>query len=105
MRWLEDSEFATCDAKGQSEDAKKAVEPLSGTASPAKPQVAQIEDFSSDDEEAPPPPVAKKKAKPKAEQVEEAEEAEPSVRKQPEAPTLPPRKSLASIADQWDTDD
>jgi hypothetical protein len=105
MRWLEDSEFATCDAKGQSEDAKKAVEPLSGTASPAKPQVAQIEDFSSDDEEAPPPPVAKKKAKPKAEQVEEAEEAEPSVRKQAEAPTLPPRKSLASIADQWDTDD
>lgn len=115
MRWLTDEEYGVVDEKGQTEDAKKAVEftvaqmdgvkskdddePFETPKAAAKP--APEPEPAADEEPPAPAPKARKKAAAKAEEVE----SEPTVRKAAEAPTVPPRKNVAQLAAEWDTDD
>jgi len=112
MRWLTDGEFEVVDEQASSETSKKAVSAPQyqdgGAPAPArpvapalsKPPVALEED---EEEEEAPPPVAKPKAKKSKPEAQE-EVAEPTVRKAAEPPA-PKAKSVASVVDQWDTDD
>jgi hypothetical protein len=109
VRWLTDDEYPTILAKGESEEAKRAVNMtvaqadgvkapalgLSGKA-PAAVKAAPME--AEDDEPAPAPKAKKAKAEP-AEDV-----GEPEVRKAaPKADAVPAQKSkLASIVSDWD---
>jgi hypothetical protein len=109
VRWLTDDEYPTILAKGESEEAKRAVNmtvaqadgvkaPALGLAgkAPAAVKAAPVE--AEDDEPAP----KAKKAAPKAEPAEDV--GEPEVRKAaPKADAVPAQKSkLASIVSDWD---
>lgn len=111
VRWLTDDEYPTILAKGESEEAKRAVNmtvaqadgvkaPALGLAgkAPAAVKAAPVE--AEDDEPAPAPKA--KKAAPKAEPAEDV--GEPEVRKAaPKADAVPAQKSkLASIVSDWD---
>ena len=111
VRWLTDDEYPTILAKGESEEAKRAVNmtvaqadgvkaPALGLAgkAPAAVKAAPVE--AEDDEPAPAPKA--KKAAPKAEPTEDV--GEPEVRKAaPKADAVPAQKSkLASIVSDWD---
>jgi hypothetical protein len=113
IRWLDDEEFSTADSKGQTADAKRAVllndsgsagslPPPSRSPALAKPAQKAVEQEADADEVDTPPPPKKTKAKAKAEATVEEE---PVVRKAAQPATLPASKSLASIAEAWDTDD
>lgn len=119
VRWLEEAEYATCQAQGKTDDAKKAITYTAGAidsgqaveksigAKPAhvKPKV----EVEEEDEAPAPAPVAKKppvkKAAPKVEveEVEEVEPPKPTVREK--APAAPAAKSLADIVDEWDDEE
>ena len=94
VRWLDDAEYALVQEKGSSEEAKRAITLT----------VAQTDGAK---------PLALEGKKPTAKPVVEAEEAveavdEPEVRKETKAkPTAVPKKAgnLASVVDDWDTDD
>ena len=92
VRWLDNEEFETVTAKGQTEDAKRAVTMTVSQADGVK-------------------PLALEGKKPEAKAVAvEAEEAvdEPEVRKEAKAkPTAVPKKAgnLASVVSDWDADD
>jgi hypothetical protein len=89
VRWLDDTEFETVTAKGQTEDAKRAVTMT----------VAQTDGVK---------PLALEGKKPEAKAVEAEEVDEPEVRKETKAkPTAVPKKAgnLASVVDNWDADD
>ncbi len=89
VRWLDDTEFETVTAKGQTEDAKRAVTMT----------VAQTDGVK---------PLALEGKKPEAKVVEAEEVDEPEVRKETKAkPTAVPKKAgnLASVVDNWDADD
>ncbi len=109
VRWLTDDEYPTILAKGESEEAKRAVNmtvaqadgvkaPALGLAgkAPAAVKAAPVE--AEDDEPAPAPKAKKAKAEP-TEDV-----GEPEVRKAaPKADAVPAQKSkLASIVSDWD---
>ena len=98
--WLTEDQFAVVQEKGKSDDAVKAitltVSQTDGVKSEAS--VAEQEEF------APAPAPKAKKAAPKAEAVEE-EAAEPTVRKEKEAPTQVKTNDLASLANAWGADD
>jgi len=97
MRWLDDDEYATTAKVGKSDTAVKAI---TFTVAPDTKPAAQTEDE--------PPAPAPKKAKAKAAPVEDEEEhaAEPTVRKDSaEKSAVPKRASLASVVENWDTDD
>lgn len=117
MRYLSDEEFEIVEDKAATDDAKQAVllnpAQVDGVApkpkfedeafaeppkSKAKPKV------QAEEEDEPPAPAAKRGRPKKTEAVEE-EVDEPTVRKAPEAPTIPQRPSLAATVDSWDTDD
>ena len=92
-RWLDDKEFSVVGQKGQTEDAKRAITMTVSQADGIKPLALEGK---------------KPVAKPVVE--EEATEAvdEPEVRKEAKAkPTAVPKKAsnLASVVDDWDTDD
>lgn len=92
-RWLDDKEFSVVGQKGQTEDAKRAITMTVSQADGIKPLALEGK---------------KPVAKPVVE--EEAAEAvdEPEVRKEAKAkPTAVPKKAgnLASVVDDWDTDD
>jgi len=92
MRWLTEDENETCQAKGNSPEAKRAVTMTFAKSAPAV--AAPVE------EEAPAPaPKAKKKPDP----VEESDE-EPVVRKEEKKPNAVPAKksNLAAMVDDWD---
>jgi hypothetical protein len=92
MRWLTDDENETCQVKGASPEAKRAV-----TMTFAKSALAVAAPV---EEEAPAPaPKAKKKPDP----VEESDE-EPVVRKEEKKPSAVPAKksNLAAMVDDWD---
>lgn len=110
MRWLTDEEFEGVSKQSESDTSKKAVAPPQYQASDAPKAKAALPApapvMGGDDEEPAPPPKAKK-AKAKAEPKEEeaaVEVAEPTVRKTPEPPA-PKAKSVASLVQEWDTDD
>lgn len=97
VRWLDDAEYALVQEKGQTEEAKRAITMTVAQTDGAKPLALEGK---------------KPVAKPVAEQAEavEAVEAvdEPEVRKETKAkPTAVPKKAgnLASVVDDWDTDD
>jgi len=92
MRWLTEDENETCQAKGASPEAKRAVTMTFAKSAPAV--AAPVE------EEAPAPaPKAKKKPDP----VEESDD-EPVVRKEEKKPNAVPAKksNLAAMVDDWD---
>jgi len=92
VRWLDNEEFETVSAKGQTEDAKRAITMTVSQADGVK-------------------PLALEGKKPEAKPVVEAaaeEVDEPEVRKEAKAkPTAVPKKAgnLASVVDNWDADD
>lgn len=91
MRWLTDEEHATCAEQGQSADALKAITMTVSQTDKVKPIVIEGK-----------APAAKAKVKPEVEDEVE----EPEVRK--EAPAAAPKAkkgNLASVVEQWDTDD
>jgi hypothetical protein len=111
VRWLTDDEYPTILAKGESEEAKRAVNmtvaqadgvkaPALGLAGKAPAAVKAAPMEAEDDEPAPAPKA--KKAAPKAEPAEDV--GEPEVRKAaPKADAVPAQKSkLASIVSDWD---
>jgi hypothetical protein len=111
VRWLTDDEYPTILAKGESEEAKRAVNmtvaqadgvkaPSLGLAGKA-PAVVKAAPVEAEDDEPAPAPKAKKAA-PKAEPTEDV--GEPEVRKAaPKADAVPAQKSkLASIVSDWD---
>lgn len=117
MRWLTDEEFAQATTQGETADAKKAVtmdatgmdmgkpaDALKGKA-PAKAKVQPVEELFEEEEAAAevPAPKAKAKAKP-APVVEDEEDEEPVVKKTVAAkPTsVPAKKSLADVVNDWD---
>lgn len=94
VRWLDDAEYALVQEKGQTEEAKRAITMTVAQTDGAKPLALEGKK-----------PVAKP-----AVEAEEATEAvdEPEVRKEAKAkPTAVPKKTgnLASVVDDWDTDD
>jgi hypothetical protein len=91
MRWLTDDEHAACAKQGQTPEAIKAITMTVSQSDNVKPIAIEGK-----------PPAAKAKVKPEAEDDVE----EPEVRK--EAPAAAPKAkkgNLASVVDQWDTDD
>lgn len=122
MRWLEADEFATCQEKGASEEAIKAITmtvaemdsappppvdiPGSRPAAAAAPKAAPAPAPQVDeDDEPPPPPARKRAAAPKAAPVvaEEVEvEAEPVKRDAKPAAPAPAAGGLAAALSDWD---
>lgn len=127
MRWLTDDEFSTTQAKGQSEDAIKAITmtvsqtdgvaavaapaPFAGTPpKAAKAVAAPAPAADEDDEEAPPPAPKAKAAKakpapaPAASDDDEAPAPEPTIRAAaPKAQaSVPPASGLAATLSEWD---
>lgn len=94
VRWLNDEEFETVSAKGQTEDAKRAITMTVSQTDGIKPLALEGE---------------KPTAKPAVAQAEEADAVdEPEIRKETKAkPTAVPKKAgnLASVVDNWDADD
>ena len=93
VRWLDNEEFETVTAKGQTEDAKRAVTMTVSQADGVKPIALEGK---------------KPEAKPAVEAVEAEEVDEPEIRKETKAkPTAVPKKAgnLASVVDNWDADD
>ena len=122
MRWLTEDELETCQEKGASPEATRAIEmtaaqqdgvPVAAPA-PFKPRAetpAQEPEYADEAEEAPAPAPAPKTArKPKAAPVvqeaaeEEAPMPEPTVRKAAPKPqaSVPPASSLAQTLADWD---
>ena len=92
VRWLNDEEFQTVTAKGQTEDAKRAVTMTVSQTDGVKPLALE----------------GKKPEAKAAEAVEADEVDEPEIRKETKAkPTAVPKKAgnLASVVDNWDADD
>lgn len=113
MRWLTDDEFATCQAKGKSEEAIKAITmtvsqqdgvavsaplALEGSKPKAAPAAAPDED---DEPPAPPPKKAKAASKPAPAPEPEPEE-EPAVRAPAAKTAAPAPAKLASTIAEWD---
>ena len=98
--WLNEEQFNVVQEKGKSPEAIKAitltVSQQDGVKSEAS--VAEQEEF------APAPAKAKKTAK-AAEPAAEEEAAEPTVRKEKEAPKQVPTNDLAALASAWGDDD
>ena len=98
--WLDEAQFNVVQEKGKSPEAVKAitltVSQQDGVKSEAS--VAEQEEF------APAPAKAKKTAK-AAEPAAEEEAAEPTVRKEKEAPKQVPTNDLAALASAWGDDD
>ena len=98
--WLDEAQFNVVQEKGKSPEAIKAitltVSQQDGVKSEAS--VAEQEEF------APAPAKAKKTAK-AAEPAAEEEAAEPTVRKEKEAPKQVPTNDLAALASAWGDDD
>ena len=98
--WLDEAQFNVVQEKGKSPEAVKAitltVSQQDGVKSEAS--VAEQEEF------APAPAKAKKPAK-AAEPAAEEEAAEPTVRKEKEAPKQVPTNDLAALASAWGDDD
>ena len=98
--WLNEEQFNVVQEKGKSPEAVKAitltVSQQDGVKSEAS--VAEQEEF------APAPAKAKKPAK-AAEPAAEEEAAEPTVRKEKEAPKQVPTNDLAALASAWGDDD
>jgi hypothetical protein len=94
VRWLDDTEYALVQEKGSSDEAKRAITMTVAQTDGAKPLALEGK---------------KPTAKPVAEESAEAEAVdEPEVRKEAKAkPTAVPKKAgnLASVVDDWDTDD
>ena len=93
VRWLDDSEFAQVQEKGQSEEAKRAITMTVAQTDTAKPLALEGK---------------KPVAKPVVEAAEEAEAVdEPEVRKPAAKANAVPKKAgnLASVVDNWDADD
>ena len=93
VRWLDDSEFAQVQEKGQSEEAKRAITMTVAQTDGAKPLALEGK---------------KPVAKPVVEAAEEAEAVdEPEVRKPAAKANAVPKKAgnLASVVDNWDADD
>ena len=93
MRWLTDDEHEACSKKGQSADAIKAITMT----------VAQVDKVADK-------PINLEGKAPKAKTKAKAEEAddevdEPEVRKEKEAPAPKAKSNLASVVENWDTDD
>jgi hypothetical protein len=119
MRYLNDEEFGVVEDKAASEDAKQAVllnpAQVDGVAPKPKfeddafvepPKAKAIPKVEPEEEDEPPAPAAKR-GRPKKTEAAPAEEdeVEPTVRKAPEAPTIPTRPPLADTIASWDTDD
>ena len=98
--WLTEDQYKVVQEQGKSDDATKAitltVSQQDGVKSEAS--VAEQEEF------APAPAKAKKPAK-AAEPAAEEEAAEPTVRKEKEAPKQVPTNDLAALASAWGDDD
>lgn len=93
VRWLDDSEFAQVQEKGQSEEAKRAITMTVAQTDTAKPLALEGK---------------KPVAKPVVEAAEETEAVdEPEVRKPAAKANAVPKKAgnLASVVDNWDADD
>lgn len=131
MRWLTDDEFATCQEKGQSPDALKAIE-LTVSQMDKVPQVSAPIDVAgvkpkvakpaADEDDAPAPPPKKAKAvkaapppdddddeppapppkKAKAAPPPEDDDDEPAVRAPAAKPAAPAASSLAATLADWD---
>lgn len=87
VRWLDDAEFDTVTAKGQTEDAKRSITMSVSQTDGVKPLALE---------------------KPEVKAVEADGVDEPEVRKETKAkPTAVPKKAgnLASVVDNWDADD
>ena len=98
-RWLEPSEYETCQEKGQSPEAQRAI-----TMTVAQMDKVEAKPLGLEGE--PPKAKAKPKAAPKPAAEEDDDVAEPEVRKEKAAPAPSPSKNkLADIAASWDTDD
>ena len=116
VRWLEEAEYATCQAQGKTEDAKRAIAYTPGAidsgaavekALGAKPAHVKADVEAPAPAAKKPAPAAKKPApKVEVEEVEveevEVEAPKPAVRAKPAAPAP---KSLADIVDEWDDED
>jgi len=121
MRYLNDDEFAIVEDKAATEDAKQAVllnpAQVDGVApkpkfeddefaKPPKPKAKAAPKVEPEEEDEPPAPAAKRGRAKKTEAAPaDTDEAEPTVRKAPEAPTIPARPPLADTIASWDTDD
>lgn len=96
VRWLDNEEFETVTAKGQTEDAKRAVTMTVSQADGVKPIALEGKK----------PEAAVAKVSSVAVEAEEVDE--PEIRKETKAkPTAVPKKAgnLASVVDNWDADD
>lgn len=97
VRWLDDAEYALVQEKGSSDEAKRAITMT----------VAQTDSVKPLALEGKKPEAAVAKVASVAVEAEEAVD-EPEVRKETKAkPTAVPKKAgnLASVVDDWDTDD
>lgn len=100
VRWLDEEEYEAATRQGLTDDAKRAI---TMTVAQVDKVSAPVEPMAIEGEK----PKAAKKAKPKAELVEEEEESvEPTVRKgKSDEPAAPAKSSLAKLAAQWDDED
>ena len=98
--WLTEDQYKVVQEQGKSDDATKAI-----TLTVSQQDGVKSEASVAEQEEFAPAPAKAKKTTKAAEPAAEEEAAEPTVRKEKEAPKQVPTNDLAALASAWGDDD